>query len=62
MVSYRIAPPRKQKDVTVVDIIEYHGGSIWQRTTVRLDQITPFIKSVFHELPDEYKELLEGKK
>lgn len=60
MVSYRITTPRKNGDQYVVDVKEYHGGSTTRVSTIRLDQLLPFIKAVFHgDLHKDYRKLLE---
>ena len=56
MVSYYISTPKKQGDTWVVDVKEYYGGSTTRVSTIRLDQVSPFLKAVFHELHKEYKE------
>lgn len=48
MVSYYITTPRRNGDTWVVDVKEYYGGSTTRVSTIRLDQVLPFLKAVFH--------------
>ena len=59
MTSYKITTPIKAGNMFLVDIIEYSGFSIIRRTTIRLDQVIPFIRAVFNELPYDYKEKIK---
>jgi hypothetical protein len=52
--SYSISSPKKQGSVYVVDISEKQGGvGITRRTTVRYEQVVPFLKAVFGSLPED---------
>jgi len=48
MVSYYITTPQKRNDTWVVDVKEYYSGSTTRVSTIRLDQVSPFLKAVFH--------------
>ena len=48
MVSYYISTPRRQGDTWVVDVKEYYSGSTTRVSTIRVDQVLPFLKAVFH--------------
>lgn len=60
MVSYHISAPMKNGNHWVVEIKEYHGGSVLRSTKVQLKQIVPFLKAVFHgELHEKIKFMVE---
>ena len=58
MVHYTISTPRKQGDIWVADVSELIGCRVLRRTTIRINDISKFVKNVFHTLPSKYVEII----
>lgn len=46
---YHITSPRKQGNIDVVDIKELQGNMVMRVTTIKLEDLMPFIWQVFHD-------------
>lgn len=59
MVSYYISTPRKQGNQWVVDVSEHYSGSTTRNVTIKLEDVSKFISSLFHgQLHEDYKVIL----